>query len=157
MNNKKFSFSNLFEVVSVPLFIYLLYIIIMEGFDIELKFLDYSIYFRILGFLITVFVFGFSGYNAAKLDKLKVKPWFAGLIVGFIGSVVSLGISIVIFYYFPQEIMNSIVDSGVEIVIDDKMKSFMTNMMWIGGIISIVLKSGFGALFGFIGGSIGKK
>jgi uncharacterized membrane protein len=155
-SDKKF-WTNLFEVIHIPLFLYVLYIIIMEGLGLQDLFIEYSIYLSIVGFLFVLFVYGFSGYRAAKLSELKIKPWIAGLFVGFVGSFVSFVISIVVMYFFPEVLASKFAEISSSAVDVEMMSNLSNVFVWIGGIVSLIFSSGFGALIGLIGGVIGRK
>ena len=158
-NNNKSFWKNLFEVIYIPLFLYILYIIIIEGLGVRTMLINYSIYLTIFGFLFTIFIFGFAGYRAAKLSDLKIKPVIAGLFVGLIGSLISFGISMIIIYVFPEIMLEQAkaAIAGSEVELGEGFVEMGKTFAIIGGVVGTLFTSGFGALFGFIGGAIGRK
>lgn len=172
----------MFNVIDLPLFLYLGLTLFTQIINTQSFYLDYVIYFGIGGFVIGAFLQGFAGFRAAKDKSSNVKPWIAGLSTALIVGIFSLILSVVMIVYFPTPIGDltgmNIDTQSEEIIIEDEefdneeiivKDDFGLNEMgkggwddpllsWtlIGGGIGVLFSSLWGALCGLIGGAIGK-
>lgn len=178
VNNKNF-FLRVFDVIDIPLFLYLGWSLISVFIQKQNFYLDYYIYFAIFGLVLAIFFPGFAGFRATKDKFANIKPWIAGLSLSLLVSIFSLSLGIVNLIYFSdslsEDLSSSFIDTNadsdyidesaqIEDVqtqnnLDFSEEDFSNKLLlWtiIGGAISIVFTSIFGALFGLIGGAIGK-
>jgi len=177
-NNNSFLL-RLFDIIDLPLFIFLAMVITIGALSTQVFFIEYTVYASGISILVGLFLKGLAGFRAAKDKESHIKPWLAGLSLAFVVSVFSIILTVVTTLYLPNPalddtmtMLNSNSDNINEFDDEDlntdefeviesqesiEINKFdIAKFAVIGGLLSMLFSCLSGALLGMLGGAIGR-